>query len=240
MNKSEFMDLLRYYFRRIDEHDLADILSDYESHFAEGKERGLSEEEICKELGSPKDIYEMYLHEGMLNEKRGRQQFGMTKEKLTDAAGKLADGAGDLAISARRTWDKSISPKVPEAASTASSILLKILFSLCYAGGFIVFVVTALLLYILSGSFTLWGGVTPLPGLTTLTLLAFGGTGFFGGLTLIFAGREIQKRSHTNDTPPSSSHPVSEEKDTALPTADSKHPEVHPVTLAPAHGLARK
>lgn len=239
MNKSEFMDLLRYYFRKIDEHDLADILSDYESHFAEGKERGLSEEEICRELGSPKDIYEMYLHEGMLNEKRGRE-FGMAREKLTDAAGKLADGAGDLAISARRTWNKSIGPKVPSAASTASSILLKILFSLCYAGGFVVFVTTALLLYILSGSFTLWGGVTPLPGLSTITLFAFGGTGFFGGLTLIFAGREIQKRCQPGDTPPSSSHPISDEKEENLPASGDSHPHVHPVTLAPAHRLAGK
>ena len=71
MNQTEFMDLLRYYFRRISEAELQDILSDYESHFKEGKARGLTEEEICRELGSPKAVYEMYLHEGMIHEKEG-------------------------------------------------------------------------------------------------------------------------------------------------------------------------
>ena len=44
MNQTEFMDLLRYYFRRVSEAELQEILSDYESHFKEGKARGLSEE----------------------------------------------------------------------------------------------------------------------------------------------------------------------------------------------------
>ena len=34
------MDLLRYYFRRVSEAELQEILSDYESHFKEGKARG--------------------------------------------------------------------------------------------------------------------------------------------------------------------------------------------------------
>lgn len=73
MNRTEFMDLLRYYFRRVSPSELAEILSDYEAHFEEGKKAGLSEEEICRELGSPKAVYEMYLHEGMIHEQEETQ-----------------------------------------------------------------------------------------------------------------------------------------------------------------------
>ena len=38
--------------------EVKEILADYEAHFEEGKKEGLTEEEISKELGSPKDIYD--------------------------------------------------------------------------------------------------------------------------------------------------------------------------------------
>lgn len=56
MNETEFLDLLRYYFRNGKPEEVKEILSDYESHFEEGKKRGLTEEQIAKELGSPRDI----------------------------------------------------------------------------------------------------------------------------------------------------------------------------------------
>lgn len=218
MNKTEFMDLLRYYFRKISEADLAEILSDYEAHFAEGKERGLSEEEICKELGSPKDIYEMYLHEGMLNEKGNREQLTDAKEKLADAAGKLANGAGDLAESAKKTWDTSISPRVPEAAGTISQFTLKLLTYVCFGAGFLIILCTALAVYLLSGTFPALGGLPPLPGLSTITLAALFGTGFFSGLSLFFVGLELRKYGGQSLPPAgngSSSKDVPTEEDTA-------------------------
>ena len=66
MTREEFMDLLRYYFRNINQTQVNEILADYESHFEEGKAAGLSEEEIARELGSPKEIFEMYQDEGMI------------------------------------------------------------------------------------------------------------------------------------------------------------------------------
>ena len=50
MNETEFLDLLRYYFRNAKTEEVEEILADYESHFEEGKKRGLSEEEIAKNL----------------------------------------------------------------------------------------------------------------------------------------------------------------------------------------------
>lgn len=44
MNETEFLDLLRYYFRNARAEEVKEILADYESHFEEGKKRGLSKE----------------------------------------------------------------------------------------------------------------------------------------------------------------------------------------------------
>ncbi len=70
MNETEFLDLLRYYFRNGKPEEVKEILSDYESHFEEGKKRGLTEEQIAKELGSPRDIYDSYQSEGVVDERK--------------------------------------------------------------------------------------------------------------------------------------------------------------------------
>ena len=122
MNQTEFMDLLRYYFRRISKAELQDILSDYESHFKEGKARGLTEEEICRELGSPKAVYEMYLHEGMIHEKEGVPLPDAAQ--LAGAAGKIAGTAGRIAGAAagkaQAAWERS-GKDVPGRRASSSS-----------------------------------------------------------------------------------------------------------------------
>ena len=50
MSEKEFLDLLRYYFRNVKTEDVEEILNDYRSHFADAKEKGMTEEEITKEL----------------------------------------------------------------------------------------------------------------------------------------------------------------------------------------------
>lgn len=193
MNKTEFMDLLRYYFRHISEADLTEILQDYEAHFREGQKRGLSEEEIAKELGSPKAIYDMYLHEGMLNEKESPEPRSEAKEKLPSAAGKFAKGTEELTGSAKKAWDTAISPRLPDAAGTVSRLTLQCLTYACFAAGFLIILLTALAVYFLSGTFPALGGMPPLPGLSPLTLASLFGTGFFAGLSLFFVGLELQK-----------------------------------------------
>ena len=46
--KEQYLDLLRYYFRKAKSEDLQEILSDHEEHFLSGCEQGLSDEEIIK------------------------------------------------------------------------------------------------------------------------------------------------------------------------------------------------
>ena len=74
MNEREFLDLLRYYFRKVKPEDVEEILSDYKAHFTEARERGLSDAQIAAELGHPEDIYAF---------------FGMSKKVFKMASGAL-------------------------------------------------------------------------------------------------------------------------------------------------------
>lgn len=53
--------MFRWALDKISEAERADILYDYEEHFMVGKENGKTEEEICLELGNPKEIANNYI-----------------------------------------------------------------------------------------------------------------------------------------------------------------------------------
>ncbi len=198
MTKTEYLDLLRYYFRRVEEKRLEEILADYEAHFEEGARRGLSEEDISRELGSPHDVYETYIHEGIVEETAEAETVsdkasGMAAtKKLGAAADKIAEGADMAAATAQKAWN-AVKEDFPEKAAGASSLLLKVLMGTVYALGFLILVMTALALYLISGTFPAIGGLPPLPALSPVTLAGVGGTGLFAGLALFFTGMEIQK-----------------------------------------------
>ena len=121
MNKTEFLDLLRYYFRNAKKSEVEEILADYEAHFEEGKKRGLTEEAIAKELGSPKDIYESYASEGVVDEKsKGVRFTDDAKEAAQEAAAAAARKAG-------KAWDE-VSPKLPAAAERAALLTSRLLY----------------------------------------------------------------------------------------------------------------
>lgn len=61
MKKQEFLDLLRHYLRSLPTMVVEDIIADYEEHFELGYEKSKTEEQICTELGSPRDIADDYL-----------------------------------------------------------------------------------------------------------------------------------------------------------------------------------
>ncbi len=201
MTKTEYLDLLRYYFRQVDDKRLEEILADYEAHFEEGARRGLSEEDISRELGSPHDVYETYIHEGIVEETESAETVSEkaagsgAAEKLGTAAGKIAEGADMAAATAQKAWN-AVKEDFPEKAAGASSLLLKVLMGAVYALGFLVLVTTALVLYLISGTFPAIGGLSPLPSLSPVTLAGVGGTGFFAGLALFFTGMEIKKWTH--------------------------------------------
>lgn len=58
--KEEFMDALRHYLNDFSSDEREEILYDYEEHFRIGMESGKTEDELIKELGSPRDIAAQY------------------------------------------------------------------------------------------------------------------------------------------------------------------------------------
>lgn len=182
MNKTEFLDLLRYYFRNAKTSEVNEILADYEAHFEEGKARGLTEETIAKELGSPKDIYESYQSEGMVDER--------TKaEKLTSTAKEAAEGA---AKTLEKKWDE-VSPHLPGAAGSAALLTARILYAAGLALSIIVFAATVLVLCLLNIEFSPLPGLPPLPGLHPITMISIGAAGLFSSLSILFIGLEGSK-----------------------------------------------
>ncbi len=175
MNKTEFLDLLRYYFRNAKKSEVEEILADYEAHFEEGKKRGLTEEAIAKELGSPKDIYESYASEGVVDEKSKSVRF-------TDDAKEAARKAGDA-------WDE-VSPKLPAAAERAAYLTSRLLYGTSLLLAIILICATLLVLALISIEFAPLPGVMPLPGLHLMTKLSIGVAGVSSALAVFLIGRE--------------------------------------------------
>lgn len=55
-NKVEFFDELERELQRLGVEDTSELFADLEEHFAEGERRGVSENEVCRELGSIREI----------------------------------------------------------------------------------------------------------------------------------------------------------------------------------------
>ena len=173
MTKEQYLDLLRYYFRKAKNEDLQEILSDYEEHFLSGREQGLSDEEIIKALGEPKEIYNEYLSEGIVTEKKGLLK-GDLKEIMEQAQEEF----------------NMIKPQIPtlmhhasKAVSLTSGFIAYFLAAVCWLA-------TPLIGYLLSIQWQPFATVAPLPVISVLTLSAFIGTGVFAGLTFFFIGKE--------------------------------------------------
>lgn len=183
MNKTEFLDLLRYYFRNAKKSEVEEILADYEAHFEEGKKRGLTEEAIAKELGSPKNIYESYASEGVVDEKsKGVRFTDDAKEAAQEAATAAARKAGDA-------WDE-VSPKLPAAAERAALLTSRLLYGTSLLLAIILICATLLVLALISIEFAPLPGVMPLPGLHLMTKLSIGVAGVSSALAVFLIGRE--------------------------------------------------
>ena len=187
MNKTEFLDLLRYYFRNAKKSEVEEILADYEAHFEEGKKRGLTEEAIAKELGSPKDIYESYASEGVVDEKSKSVRFtDDAKEAAKEAA---QEAAATAARKAGKAWDE-VSPKLPAAAERAAHLTSRLLYGTSLLLAIILICATLLVLALISIEFAPLPGVMPLPGLHLMTKLSIGVAGVSSALAVFLIGRE--------------------------------------------------
>ncbi len=67
LTEKEYIDKLYINLSNISEEEKRDILMDYEEHFHVGLERGLSEDEISKNLGSPEQIAKQFKYSSLVN-----------------------------------------------------------------------------------------------------------------------------------------------------------------------------
>ena len=168
---------------------MKEILADYEAHFEEGKKEGLTEEEISKELGSPKDIYDSYQSEGVVDEKTKTSTLMDGAEKAANAAGKAADAAQKKL---GETWDE-VSPRLPQAVESTALLTARLLYGAGIVLAVFIAAATILILGLLQVRFAPFQGIPPLPGLHPLTLFSIGGAGIFSALAVLFTGIEGSK-----------------------------------------------
>ncbi|MEG2290073.1 MAG: DUF1700 domain-containing protein [Clostridium sp.] len=89
MNKNDFLDILRDYLKgTFSEHEINDILRDYEEFFLNGELQGKSNEEIIKNLGSPKSIAKELMEE-MKGQSKATNNNGEIKDKISRDAKNL-------------------------------------------------------------------------------------------------------------------------------------------------------
>ena len=68
MNKKSFLEALRNIFKKARVADVESIIEVYEEHFAVGHEKGLTDDEIIKSLGTPEEIYASYVDAGIITD----------------------------------------------------------------------------------------------------------------------------------------------------------------------------
>ena len=62
--QKQFLDALRNIFKKARVADVESIIEVYEEHFSVGYEKGLTDSEIIKSLGTPEEIYASYVDAG--------------------------------------------------------------------------------------------------------------------------------------------------------------------------------
>lgn len=182
MNKEQFLQLLKQTFSNAGVADVDDIIEIYEDHFLAGYERGLTDREIIKSLGTPSEIYASYVEAGVITE--SDSTLGDKKINMQFVYERFED------------YKERLLPQLPGMARTAGSTLLSIGGGLSIAAGILVFICIPAILYLLSISWQPFENVTPLPAASMVTLVMIFGMGLFGGLTCIFIGLELRNLRH--------------------------------------------
>lgn len=177
MTKEQYMDLLRYYFRKAKKEDVQEILLDYEEHFFSGREKGLTEEQIIASLGDPKEIYEEYLSAGIVTERKG-----LLKGDLKEIVERAQDG-----------FKENVEPKIPGIVNIASRLTLRVGRTGSYLLAITSWALTGLILYLLLIQWHPVPEVAALPPIHMATLGLFTLGGFSLGLMFIFIAAECKK-----------------------------------------------
>lgn len=201
MTRTEFMSLLQYYLKKSSTEESADIIADYNAHFDVAEDAGFSDEDIIKELGSPKEIYSFYHQEGLLTEK----SFAMRlSQNLLKNTGTVMDRVGQNT----RKQLARFTTHLPALTASAADILSRILYVICSIAAAAVGSITLLAIYMLAVQYQPFPWMTPLPSMHPLTLAAVGGAGLSTACALFFAGQE-GKAFHESRMPAESAKEIS-------------------------------
>ena len=180
MDKNSFLEALRNIFKKAHVADIESIIEVYEEHFAVGYEKGLTDSEIIKSLGTPEEIYASYVDAGIITDTLGQDGGDSKSVNMQEIYARFDD------------YKERLLPQLPGMAKKASKTLLSIGSGLSYIVGVLIFIITPAILYLLGSSWQPFENVTAFPALSTVTLVALGGVGLFGGLTCIFVGLELR------------------------------------------------
>ena len=180
MNKKSFLEALRNIFKKARVADVESIIEVYEAHFAVGHEKGLTDDEIIKSLGTPEEIYASYVDAGIITD-------------TLNEDGNTSKSVNMQEIYARfDEYKERLLPQLPGMAKKASKTLVAIGSALAYIVGVLILVITPAILYLLGSSWQPFENVTAFPAVSMITLVALAGVGLFGGLTCIFIGTELR------------------------------------------------
>ena len=180
MDKNSFLEALRNIFKKARVADVESIIEVYEEHFAVGYEKGLTDSEIIKSLGTPEEIYASYVDAGIITDTLSQNGGESKSVNMQEIYARFDD------------YKERLLPQLPGMAKKASKTLLSIGSGLSYIVGVLIFIITPAILYLLGSSWQPFENVTAFPALSLVTLVALGGVGLFGGLTCIFIGIELR------------------------------------------------
>lgn len=128
-NKKEFFELLDYELKRVGIEENADILADFEEHFADGAMRGIPEEQTAERLGDIKEIVRGYLNlessriNSIMEREQERKKISLTKPGRSNPADLSLMDARSLANSdaVREFTPRHLSEEIYPNAGTFNS-----------------------------------------------------------------------------------------------------------------------
>ena len=180
MNKNSFLEALRNIFKKAHVADVENIIEVYEEHFAVGYEKGLTDGEIIKSLGTPEEIYASYVDAGIITDSSSQDGGESKSVNMQEIYARFDE------------YKERLLPQLPGMAKKASKTLVAIGSALAYIVGVLILVITPAILYLLGSSWQPFEHITAFPAMSTMTLVALGGVGLFGGLVCIFVGLELR------------------------------------------------
>ncbi len=127
MTKTEFIDILEKSLLQLPKSDRDDIVSDYESHFVIGAEKGQSEEDVVAALGDPRELAATYL-ESLPDGAKGTQATAESEANVSQIPTfKAPNYSGSSKAATHYTPSTaSTAKRTPDAGSIVGVVFLSI------------------------------------------------------------------------------------------------------------------